>query len=259
MVHNITNYVTSTDCDAVLNACGAVPVMLFGLEEAEDITSFCGGLNINTGTMDRQRLDIMLSAGKTAQRLGHPVLLDPVGAGSSNIRTQTALTLMENIDFTVIKGNISEIKTLAYGSGHTKGVDANIDDRVTDENLEAALDFIKAFSKRTNAVTAVTGNIDIVAFGDKAFCIRNGHKMMSSITGAGCMLSSMMTAYVTANRDCVHKAAAAAVCAMGLCGEIAYKHMKTGDGNAAYRNYLIDAVYNLRPEELERGAEYEIR
>jgi len=259
LIHNITNYVTVNDCANILLACGASPIMADDLEEAEEITSICGGLNINIGTLNQRTIPAMLAAGKKANTLGHPVILDPVGAGASALRTETALKLLQEIRFAVIRGNISEIKALTQGSGTTKGVDADVADRVTEENLPQAAAFAKAFSKTTGAVVAITGAIDIVADEHTAYCIRNGHPDMSRITGTGCQLSAMTAAYVTANPGRTLDAAAAAVCAMGLCGETARRRMTELDGNSSYRNYIIDAVYNLTPEALEEGARYEVR
>lgn len=166
------------------------------------------------------------------------------------------MTLLEEVQFAVIRGNISEIKTLASGSGTTKGVDADVADKITDENLAEAVAFAKSFAETTKSVVAITGAIDIVADSKQAYCIRNGHPMMSSITGTGCQLSAMTAAFVTANPD--QPLEAAAVCAMGLAGEVGYERMTGLDGNSSYRNYIIDAIYNLTPEDLEKGANYEV-
>ena len=258
LIHNITNYVTVNDCANILLACGGSPIMSDDLAEVEDITSICGGLNINTGTLNQRTIPAMFAAGKKAAALGHPIVLDPVGAGASALRTNTALELMEKIPFTVIRGNISEIKTLARGSGTTQGVDADAADRVTEENLEQSAAFVKAFAAKANAVIAVTGAIDIVADQDKAYVVRSGHPMMSAITGTGCQLSCLTAAYITANPETPLDAAAAAVCSMGVCGEIAYERLSGQDGSASYRNYIIDAVYRLDGETLERRAKYQI-
>ena len=259
LVHNITNYVTVNDVANVLLACGGSPIMSDEPEDVEDITSICGGLNINIGTLNSRTITSMLLAGKKANLLGHPVVLDPVGAGASQLRTDTANRLLREVKFTVIRGNISEVKTLASGAGTTKGVDADVADKVTEENLDSAVAFAKAFAARTGAVVAITGAIDIVADAHKAYCIRNGHPMMSSITGTGCQLSALTAAFVTANPDQPLEAAAAAVCAMGLAGEIAHSRLSPLDGNSTYRNYIIDAVYNMTPAQLEEGATYEVR
>ena len=259
LVHNITNYVTVNDCANMLLACGGSPIMADDPADAVEITALCGGLNINIGTLNQRTIPAMLSAGRRANELGHPVVLDPVGAGASALRTDTALRLLNEVRFAVIRGNISEIKTLALGSGTTKGVDADVADRVTEENLDGAVSFAKEFAKRSGAVVAITGAIDIVTDGERAFCIRNGRPEMSAITGTGCQLSALTAAFVTANPDRPLEAAAAAVCAMGLCGETAYGRMSELDGNSSYRNYIIDAMYRLTPAALEKGAKYEVR
>jgi len=259
LIHNITNYVTVNDCANIVIACGASPIMADDKEEVADITSICNGLNINIGTLNSRTIESMLIAGKKANELNHPVVLDPVGAGASKLRTETALRLLDEVKFTVIRGNISEIKALASGSSSTKGVDADVTDKVTNENLDDVVAFAKAFSKKTGAVVAITGVIDIVADSGKAYCIRNGHSMMSSVTGTGCQLSAMTAAFVTANQDHPLEAAAAAVAAMGYAGEVAFGRMDKMDGNSSYRNYIIDAIYNMTPEMLEKGAKYEVR
>ena len=258
LIHNITNYVTVNDCANVLLACGGSPIMSDDVEEVEEITSICGGLNINIGTLNQQTIPAMHKAGRKANELGHPVVLDPVGAGASVLRTQTAKNLIENVKFTVIRGNISEIKALALGEGGARGVDADVADKVTKENLAQAVDFAKEFARKTGAVIAITGAIDIVADGEKAYCIYNGHPMMSSITGTGCQLSAITAAYVTANPETPLEAVAAAVCLMGVCGEKAYERLTQLDGNATYRNYIIDMIFRLSGEELEKCARYEV-
>ena len=150
-------------------------------------------------------------------------------------------------------------KTLMVGSGSTKGVDADVADKVTDENLEETISKLKAFSKATGSIIAVTGAIDLVCNSEKCYVIRNGKPQMSSITGTGCQLSGLMTAYLVANSDNKLEAAAAAVCLMGLAGEIAYDRMQDGDGNSTYRNRIIDAIYNMDGDTLEKGAKYEIK
>ena len=259
LVHNITNYVTVNDCANILLACGGSPIMADDAEEVEEITAVCGGLNINIGTLNKRTIEAMLLAGKKDNELGHPVVLDPVGAGASKLRTETALRLIENVRFAVIRGNMSEIKTLANGSGTTKGVDADVADSVSEENLAEAVAFAANVSKKLGTVIAITGAIDIVTDGEKTYCIRNGHPMMSSVTGTGCQLSAMTAAYVTANPGNPLEAAAAAVCVMGFAGEIAYERLREQDGNSSYRNYIIDAVCRMTPEQLEKGAKYEVR
>ena len=201
----------------------------------------------------------MLLAGKKANELGHKVVLDPVGAGASRLRTETALNLMKEVKFDVIKGNISEIKTLAYGSGSTRGVDADGTDAVTEEALDSSIAFVKEFAAKSRSVIAITGAIDLVSDAATCYIIRTGRAEMGKITGTGCQLSAVIAAFITANPGQTLKATAAAVCAMGLAGEIGWRSMAPSDGNSTYRNRMIDAIYHMDGDTLEKGANYEVR
>ena len=258
LVHNITNYVTVNDVANILLAAGGSPIMSDDKDDVPDIQTICVGLNINIGTLNSRTIQSMFIAGRKANELGHPVLLDPVGAGASKLRTDTAVDLLKEIKFDVVRGNISEIKTLAIGSGTTKGVDADAADAITDETLPKAVEFLKGLAKKMNTIVAVTGAIDIVTDGEKAYVIRNGRKEMGQITGTGCQLSGLMTAFIVANPDNKLEAAAAAVSAMGLAGEIGYDHLAPYEGNSTYRNRIIDAICHMDGEQLEKGAKCQI-
>ena len=259
LVHNITNYVTVNDVANVLLAAGGSPIMSDDADDVEDITSICGGLNINIGTLNKITIPSMFLAGKKANELGHIVLLDPVGAGASRLRTDTANRLMQEVRFDAVRGNISEIKTLCTGSGSTKGVDADAVDAVTEANLDDGVALVKAFARQAGCIIAVTGAIDLVSDGERCWCIRNGRPEMSRITGTGCQLSALTTAFLVANPGHKLEAAAAAVCTMGLAGEIAWANMQPGDGNSTYRSRIIDAIFNMTGDTLEEGAKYELR
>lgn len=259
LVHNITNYVTVNDVANVLLAAGGSPIMSDDADDVEDITSICGGLNINIGTLNKNTIPSMFLAGKKANALGHIVLLDPVGAGASRLRTDTANRLMQEVRFDAVRGNISEIKTLCTGSGSTKGVDADAVDAVTEANLDDGVALVKRFAAQIGCIIAVTGAIDLVSDGERCWCIRNGRAEMSRITGTGCQLSALMTAFLVANPDRKLDAAAAAVCMMGLAGEIGWANMYPGDGNSTYRSRIIDAIFNMTGDTLEEGAKYELR
>ena len=258
LVHNITNYVTVNDVANALLACGGSPIMADEPDDAEEITSICNGLNINIGTLNSRTISAMFRAGRKAQDLGHVVLLDPVGAGASTLRTRTAINLTHALKFDVIRGNASEIKTLVLGSGTTHGVDADKADSVNDENIAFMVKFVKDFARSSGAIIALTGAIDLVADSGRCYVIRNGRPEMGRITGTGCMLSGIMTAFLAANPERKLEAAAASVCAMGLAGEIGYSHLLPHEGNATYRNRIIDALYNMTGEVLDGGAKYEV-
>ncbi len=257
LVHTITNNVTANDCANILLAIGASPIMAEDPREVEEITALASGLCLNIGTISEKKGEAMLLAGKRAAALGHPVVLDPVGAGASRLRTQTAQNILREVPCAVIRGNASEIRTLFQGNLPSRGVDSA--QRITEDALEETIALAKAFAKQAGAVVAITGNIDIVADPNTAYCIRNGHPMMGRVTGCGCQLSALTAAFAAANPSNLLLAAAAAVCAMGVAGEIAHKRLAPLDGNATYRNYIIDAIYNLTSAQLEEGANYEVR
>lgn len=260
LIHCITNYVTVNDVANMVLAVGGSPVMADDIHEVEEITSVCSGLVINMGTLNERTIDSMLLAGKRANELGHVVVLDPVGVGASAFRKRTAARLLEEIRFSVIRGNISEIKTLAEGIGTVKGVDADPSDAVTEENLEQSEILVKSFSKRLKAVVAITGAIDLVADTDSVSVIRNGHPMMARVTGTGCMLDAVIAVYCAANPGYIKKSVEAAVVAEGLCGEIAYqKVIKKKSGTSSFKTYFIDAMSCLDDTQLGRGARIEIR
>lgn len=261
LIHNITNYVTVNDVANILLACGGSPIMADDEAEAEDITSICSGLNINIGTLNSRTIQSMILAGKRATSMGKVVVLDPVGAGASVLRTKTAKMLMQEIPFSVIRGNVSEIKALFDGASSTKGVDADLADKVTEENLDEAVVFVKECSKASGAVIAMTGAIDVVGDSEKVYAIRNGNALMSSISGTGCMLSGVVAAYCVANQDSLVDAAAIAVATMGLCGEIAYQRLEETPmgGTSSYRTFIIDAMSNISDEMLEKDIKIERR
>lgn len=260
LVHNITNYVTVNDCANILLASGSLPIMADEILEVCDIISICNALVINIGTLNERTVLSMMKAGKKANELNLPVILDPVGAGASKLRTDTTFELLSKVKFSVIRGNISEIKTIGKGNGTTKGVDADEIDVVTNENLNDTILLAKDLSKRTGAVIVITGAIDIVANNEKAYVIKNGHYMMGKITGTGCMLSGIIGAFCGANKDTILEAATTAVCAMGLCGEFAYEKMiKNDGGTSSMKMYLIDYMSKVEAKMLEEGAKIESR
>jgi hydroxyethylthiazole kinase len=256
LVHNITNYVTVNDCANIILAGGGSPIMADDISEVCNITSICTSLVINIGTLNERTIESMLLAGKKANELGHPVILDPVGAGASALRNETTLQLLKEIKFAVIRGNISEIKFIAGEKATTNGVDASA---VDSDDIDSVKVLAKSLSKSTGAVIAITGAIDIVADSEKAYIIKNGHPMMGKVTGTGCMLTSLIGAYVGANYDNILDASACAVTVMGLSGELAYeKLVELGGGTSTYRMYIIDFVSEISNSVLNGGSKIEI-
>ena len=253
LIHCITNHVTANDCANILLACGGSAIMADDPDEVAEVTAMCDGLVLNMGTPNPRKLDALLRAGTEANRLGHPVILDPVGVGSSAMRRNAGRQLLANVRFAAIRANATEIATLVRGTAAHRGVDADLEEAEVDSVNENA----KRLSLETDAVVIVTGDTDIVTDGKTLYRVHNGHPMMKTVTGSGCQLSALLGAYVTANPERPLRAALAAVCAMGLAGQVAHERLTPLDGNASYRNYIIDAIYNLTPEALEKGAQYE--
>ncbi|MEG0153445.1 MAG: hydroxyethylthiazole kinase [Longicatena sp.] len=260
LVHCITNYVTVNDCANALLAVKGSPIMADDEDEVEDITSICNALVINIGTLNKRTLGSMIKAGKKANALGHQVILDPVGAGASPLRTNATFQLLKEVKFSVIRGNISEIKTVYQGSGTTKGVDADVNDVVTKDNLQESVAFAKALSKNSGAVIAITGAIDIVANEKSAYAIYNGHKDMSKISGTGCMLSAILGAYAAANPTQLLEASVCGVAHMGYSGELAQARVqKENGGNGSFHMYIIDELSKMTPSSLLGGMKVEVQ
>lgn len=256
-IHNITNYVTANDVADIILACGARPIMADEKEEAEEITAISAGLNINLGTLQKRRAEAMILAGRRAKELHHPVLLDPVGVGASRLRMDTAQQIMNEIHPDVIRGNISEIRALFEKNAHS-GIDADRSDCVSENSLDEGISFVRQCAGKYGGIIVASGAIDLVSDGTSCYVIRNGKKEMALVSGTGCQLSGLITAFIASNRENLFESVAAAVCLMGVAGEIGAEHMQSYEGNAMYRNRIIDAVYYMNAEMLDRRAEYEM-
>lgn len=259
LVHFITNYVTVNDCANMTLAAGGSPIMADDLREAGQITRLCSALVLNMGTLNERTVLSMLAAGKEANRLGLPVVFDPVGAGASDFRNETAATLLREIRFAAIKGNISEISYLANGIGTTKGVDASLEALSTEGNLGGHVGLARDLSARTGAVIVISGPIDIVADSREAWAVRNGHPMMANITGTGCMSAGVIGCYAGANPQEILPSCVCAMSAMGVCGELAYEKLLSVDGGTgSYRVLLMDAMSRLDGAMLSRRIKAEL-
>ena len=259
LVHCITNYVTVHDVANVLIACGGSPIMSDEPMDVTDIQGICGGLLVNIGTLNARSISAMGAASEVARRMGHPIVLDPVGAGASQLRTKTASQVLEAGGVACVRGNVSEIRALASGSATTRGVDAAPADAVTDGNIEQMAVYLRSLSEASGAVVAASGAIDLVSDARRTYAVRNGHERMASVTGSGCMLSGVVAAYVVANPDRVLDAVTCALAMYGLAGERAAERAgREGVGNATYSDYLIDAVSLMDAASVEAGARVEL-
>lgn len=256
LVQCITNFVTVNDCANIILASGGSPTMASHPLEVEEAVAGVQALVCNMGAIDK--IDSMILAGKEANRLKKPVILDPVGAGGTQLRQDAVRKLLEEVRFTVIRGNASEIRYLAGQQSTGSGVDVSSPDEITEGNLPAAVSMAEELAGKLNAVIAISGKIDVISDGSRSCVLRNGCATMARITGSGCMLTALIGAFCGACED-PFAAACSAMAAMGISGEIAdAKRLRNGTGNATFRNDLIDAVFNLTQEQLKQGVCYEI-
>lgn len=256
IVHCITNFVTVNDCANIILAGGGSPTMAHHKDEVEEITEKSQSLVLNMGNVNE--VASMILAGKKSNALKHPVVIDPVGIGASRLRNEIFEKLSQKIQFSVIRGNISEIKGIANGKFMTKGVDANETDMVTEDNLKETVEMAKSLSEELESVIAISGSIDIVAYKEKAYVIHNGHPIMAKITGTGCMSTALIGAFCGGNPDNILEAATAAVVTMGVSGDIAFEKMKSFEGGTMmFRMFLIDSISNMTSEIINGGMNIE--
>ena len=250
LVHHITNYVTVNDCANITLGIGASPVMADAIDEATDIASISQALVLNMGTLNEHTIPSMIAAGKSANSKGIPVIFDPVGAGASKLRNDTAMSIIKDIKISVLRGNISEIKFIAGADSQTKGVDAS-DDDILNSNDKGQI--AKLLAAKLGCTVVISGVVDIISEGKKIICIKNGHSMLGNLTGTGCMCSSLIGAFCGAAKDECFKGAVCAMLCIGIAGELAFE--KAGKlGNGSFRSALHDAVSLLDMNTLERMA-----
>ena len=257
LVQCITNFVTVNDCANIVLASGGSPSMADDLREAAEAVAGAGALVCNLGAIDK--VDSMIAAGRAANQAEVPVVLDPVAAGNTSLRQLESARLLEAVRFAVIRGNASEIRALARGELAGSGVDVGGEDAITEATLPRTVALAAALAEKTGAVAAVSGPIDVLSDGRRTVLLRNGCATMARITGSGCMLTALLGAFCGASPEEPFEAACAAVAAMGVAGELAERRrLANGTGNATFRTDLIDAVFNLTPEQLNGGVRYEI-
>jgi hydroxyethylthiazole kinase len=245
LVHNITNFVVMNYTANALLACGASPVMAHAAEEVEEMVSLAGALVLNIGTLSPPWIEAMLKAGKRANALHVPVILDPVGAGATRLRTDSARRLIEGLSIQAIRGNASEILSLAgeKSGSRTKGVDSV---HTVDQVTETAV----ALARELRTTLAITGAVDLITDGERVFRVMNGHEMMGHVTGTGCTATVIIGAFLAVNPDPL-EAATTGLSYFGLAGEkAAARTLSPGTFQIA----LLDALYEMKEEDLRAGA-----
>lgn len=246
LIHQITNQVTMNDCANVTLAAGAAPVMASSPEEAAEMAKLAKALVINIGTLRPETLEGMRAAGKAANKAGIPVIFDPVGAGATAFRTNSAMEILKEIRPAIIRGNASEVNQLIGGASTTIGVDAGY---VPISNAEIA----KKAAKTYGCIAVVSGKDDAVSDGNHTYLIRNGHSMLSKITGTGCMSSALIGSFAGVETNLLHSAAAG-VSLMGIAGELAAASLNETEGLGTFKVRLIDFISLMDGEMWHKGA-----
>jgi hydroxyethylthiazole kinase len=246
LVHQITNYVVMNETANATLALGALPVMAHALQEVEEMASAASALVLNIGTLSDDWVEAMLLAGRAANRAGAPVVLDPVGAGATRYRTETSRRLLRDLDVAVVRGNSAEIATLAGRAAEIRGVEA--------VGGAAGPELAHEAARSLGCVAAVTGAVDHVSDGERSISVSNGHELLGTVTGTGCMSTAITGCFLAARPDDPLEAAAEALVAFGVAGEDAAKKAK---GPGSFHVALYDALYALDPGKVDKQAKIE--
>ncbi|MEE0942622.1 MAG: hydroxyethylthiazole kinase [Methanobrevibacter sp.] len=255
LTHCITNSVTINDCANAVLAIGGSPFMAEDAEELEEVVTIADALVINIGKLSKEQINSMNVSAKAANETDTPIILDPVGVGVTELRNKTTMNLINNYNMAAIRGNITEIKSIAKLVGvidennTAKGVDVNIDDIITEENLSANGEIIRELAEKLDTTILASGPIDILSDGKTTIAIDNGDDMMPLITGSGCMLSSIVGSCIGGSTPL--EGSLVAILAMNLAGEKARAKVDEKDeGTGSFRAYLIDYLYKTNAESL---------
>jgi hydroxyethylthiazole kinase len=241
LVHHITNWVTIYDCANIVKVFGGSPVMAHASEEAADMAGIADALVLNIGTLTSDLVEAMILAGRSANQKGIPVVLDVCGAGATAFRDRKCFEILDGIAVEIIKGNSSEIARIAGESVFTKGVDASA---VEKDLVEIAQDL----AVRRGCTVVITGKEDIVADARRIMLVKNGHPMMASIVGTGCMATSVIGTFAAVEKDLLAASAAGLIC-YEVAAEMAAKEAA---GPGSFKEKLFDAAYHLDGESVEK-------
>jgi hydroxyethylthiazole kinase len=247
LIHQITNYVVMNETANATLSLGALPVMAHTKEEVEEMASVAGALVLNIGTLSQPWIESMLLAEKAANRAGVPVVLDPVGAGATRFRTETAKRILDEGAIAVVRGNAAEVATLAGRQAEIRGVESI---GATGSGSELA----QAAARELGCVVAVTGAVDHVSDGERVLAVANGHELLSTVSGTGCMATAVTGCFLAVAADRPLEAAAEALVAFGVAGEDA---AGGAAGPGTFHAALYDALYNLDPDTIDDRARVE--
>lgn len=246
LIHCITNPISIHDCANVILAAGAKPIMAEHPQEVHEITANAGALLLNLGNITDVRMESMEISLRCANSRGIPVLLDLVGVACSSLRFHYASRLLDIGGVTVLKGNMSELLAIAGQPSHSIGIDAGQEDVLNELNQRHIIPIFQALSRRTGAVILVSGQTDLIINQEEAYLLTGGHPMMGSVTGTGCMLGALCTAFLPVSEKPLHAVLLGTVM-MGIAGETAVS-LYPAPGH--FQIGLLDQLYLLEDEEV---------
>jgi hydroxyethylthiazole kinase len=244
LIHQITNYVVMNETANATLAIGALPVMAHAVEEVEEMASVAGALVLNIGTLSKHWIDAMLLAGKAANAVRVPVVLDPVGVGATTLRTDTAKRILGEVDVAIVRGNAAEVAALAGLKAEIRGVEAIGADA-------AGPTIARSAAGALGVVASVTGPIDHISDGTRTLGVANGDPLLARITGSGCMATAITGCFAAVRPDLLVDAATFALAAFGVAAEDAASGAK---GPGTFHARLYDTLYALTPESLDERA-----
>jgi hydroxyethylthiazole kinase len=247
LIHQITNYVVMNETANATLALGALPVMAHAREEVEEMARVAGALVLNIGTLSQPWIEAMLLAAKAANAAGAPVVLDPVGAGATTFRTETAKRILAEADIAVVRGNAAEVATLAGREAEIRGVESI-------GAAESGTELARAAAHELGCVVAGTGPVDHVSDGERSVAVANGHELLGTVSGTGCMATAVTGSFLAVAADRPLEAAAEALVAFGVAGEDAARDAK---GPGTFHAALYDALYHLDPDSIDGRARVE--
>ncbi|HQT44856.1 MAG TPA: hydroxyethylthiazole kinase [Candidatus Micrarchaeota archaeon] len=243
LVHHITNWVTIYDCANVVRAFGALPVMAHAKEEAADMAGISSALVLNIGTLTTDLIDSMLLAGKKANSASIPVVLDAVGAGATKFRSDETRRLLDKLEINVLKGNAGEMASIAGIKAEVRGV----------ESISAGAkpeDICRQIAKDFGCTAVITGKTDVCASKSGVYFVENGHQMMGTVVGTGCMATSVIGAFCAVEKDYALASAHALSC-YGIAGELA---ALKSNGPGSFKTNFYDEIYALDKGTIEKMA-----
>jgi len=246
LVHQITNYVVMNETANATLALGALPVMAHAPQEVEEMAAVAGALVLNIGTLSEHWVEAMLLAGQAANAGSVPIVLDPVGAGATRYRTMTAQRLLDGLDIAVVRGNAAEIATLAGREAQIRGVES--------VGAEAGPELAQAAARALGCVASVTGPVDHISDGEGQYAVANGHELLGTVTGTGCMATAITGCFLAVRAGAPLEAATEALVAFGVAAEDAAGEAR---GPGTFHAALYDALAGLDPEGLDARAKVE--